>query len=300
MSYPDRKIQLRKHDGDWAAGFHAMASPCVALTSGVDKTQTRKIAKLITKEVWRIQDKYSRYDPQSTLSRINSRAGTPTRVDTETARLLDTAKQLYAASNRGFDITSGVLRKAWYFDGSDSLPEPAEVETLMHKVGWDKIQWQSPMLHLRENMEIDFGGIGKEYAADAALERVRAQHQSPMLINLGGDICVSGPRQNQQPWLIGVENPGHPGTGNKVIELSSGALATSGTSHCFVRKNGMTYGHILDPRTGWPVVDAPLSVTVAAPTCSEAGMWATLAMLQGALAETFLRQESGRQHWVKR
>ncbi len=119
-------------------------------------------------------------------------------------------------------------------------------------------------------------------------------------MNKGKPTDRSGPRGAQHPWMVGVEDPGHPGTGEKVIELSAGALATSGTSQRFVRKDGRIYGHILDPRTGWPVVNAPLSVTVAAPTCSEAGMWATLAMLQGAQAEVFLAKESGRQHSVKR
>ena len=300
MSRQDRSIDLHRHNDDWAATFDAMASPCVVLTSGADKAKTRKMAKLVAREVWRIQDKYSRYAPDSTLSRINCRAGTPTRIDKETARLLDTAEQLYVVSSGSFDITSGVLRKAWRFDDSSRPPQPKEVRNLMKKVGWGQVQWQHPILHLRKGMQIDFGGIGKEYAADSALKRACAQYQLPLLINLGGDISVSGPRQDQKPWLIGVEDPGHPGTGREVIELFSGALATSGTSHRYIRDNSKIYGHILDARTGWSVVDAPLSVTVAAPTCSEAGMWATLAMLQGRLAETFLKHESGRKHWVKR
>ena len=74
----------------------------------------------------------------------------------------------------------------------------------------------------------------------------------------------------------------------------------SGTSKRFVRKDGRIYGHILDPRIGWPVIDSPLSVTVATPTCSEAGKWATLAKLQGKYAEYFLENESDRKHWMQR
>jgi thiamine biosynthesis lipoprotein len=84
-----------------------------------------------------------------------------------------------------------------------------------------------------------------------------------------------------------------------VLQIHAGGLATSGDTHQFLLKNGRRYSHILDPRTGWPIEDAPRSVTVAAATCMEAGMMTTLAMLQGARAEEFLARE-GVRHWVQR
>ena len=82
-----------------------------------------------------------------------------------------------------------------------------------------------------------------------------------------------------------------------VAELESGALATSGDSHRFLLKDSVRYSHILDPRTGWPVANAPRSVTVAASSCVEAGLLATLAMLRGAQARAFL-QEEGARYWI--
>ena len=80
-------------------------------------------------------------------------------------------------------------------------------------------------------------------------------------------------------------------TAAMLLDLEHGALATSGDSHRFLLKAGVRYSHILDPRTGWPVADAPRSVTVAASSCTEAGLLATLAMLQGAGARAFLEDQ---------
>ena len=82
------------------------------------------------------------------------------------------------------------------------------------------------------------------------------------------------------------------------MQLAPGALATSGDTHRFVFRDGHRYSHILDPRTGWPVRDAPRSITVAADTCTQAGMLTTLAMLQGENAERMLRA-SGLQYWLQ-
>jgi thiamine biosynthesis lipoprotein len=84
-----------------------------------------------------------------------------------------------------------------------------------------------------------------------------------------------------------------------VLEIRAGALATSGDARRFLLKDGRRYGHILDPRNGWPVEDAPRSVTVAADTCTQAGMLSTLAMLQGKNAEAFLDAE-GAKYWCRR
>ena len=83
------------------------------------------------------------------------------------------------------------------------------------------------------------------------------------------------------------------------MNITRGALATSGDSRRYILRDGVRYGHILDPRSGWPVREAPRSVTVAAATCTEAGMLATLAMLEGPAAESFLA-EQGVRYWVAR
>ena len=292
-------LEITIADGLGAARFTAMASPCEVLVEDGDAARTRAIGQAVAAEVARIEAKYSRYRPASVLSRIN--AGTLTEVDDETADLLDFAARCHALSDGAFDATSGVLRRAWRFDGSDRVPEPAAVAALLPQVGWDKVRWARPRIALRPGMELDLGGIGKEYAADRAAGIARAlDATSGVLVNLGGDLVVAVPRRDGAPWRIGIERPDAAGgVAEHVVELSRGALCTSGDAKRFVQRDGVRYGHILDPRTGWPTPGAPRSVTVAAPSCTEAGLLATLSMLAGAGAESFL-SEQGVPHWIIR
>lgn len=192
-----------------------------------------------------------------------------------------------------------VLRRAWHFDGSDRVPSEAQVKGLLRYVGWDKVRWKRPHIVLPKGMEIDLGGIGKEYAVDRALLRLSERHRSSVLVNFGGDLRVSGPRQGCQPWVVGVEHSRGGKASPLIVEIYEGAMATSGDAHRFLVKDGQRYGHILDPRTGWPIEHAPRSVTIASTTCTEAGIFATLGLLHGAQAERFLEQQGGR-YWCIR
>ena len=141
-------------------------------------------------------------------------------------------------------------------------------------------------------MELDLGGIGKEYAVDRCARLLIEYTHVNALINFGGDIYVTGPRRDGRPWHVAIEQlRNDPQADTTVVQLLRGGIATSGDAHRFLLKDGIRYSHILDPRTGWPVRDAPRSVTVVANTCTEAGMLATFAMLQGNDAEAFLEQQ---------
>jgi thiamine biosynthesis lipoprotein len=111
-------------------------------------------------------------------------------------------------------------------------------------------------------------------------------------VNFGGDLCASGPRRTGGPWRVGVDDPERPGDAVLYrIDLPRGGLATSGNARRFVMYRGQRLGHILNPRTGWPVEGAPRSVTVVADTCVEAGSLSTLAYLQGPRAREFLEAQ---------
>jgi FAD:protein FMN transferase len=275
-----------------------MASPCEVHLGPVDERTAADLLALVAGEAWRIEAKFSRYRDDGVVAAINSAVGEPVCVDEETARLLDYAAELFELSGGKFDITSGALRRVWRFDGSDRVPAADEVRGVMRCVGWSRARWQRPVLTLEPGMEVDFGGIGKEYAVDRAAALVAAV--TPVcLINFGGDLRASGPDPAGRSWRVGIEAVGQLNAANRIVELSRGALATSGDTRRFLVKDGRRYGHILDPTTGWPVHDPPRSVTVAADTCTQAGMLATLAMLYGRDAEVFLTAQ-GVRHWCAR
>ena len=290
---------IRKTGEGLAWVFTAMASPCEAHVETDSEALAREIGAAVEAEARRIEAKFSRYRADSVVGRINASAGAPVRVDDETAALLDYAGACHVLSGGRFDVTSGVLRQVWRFDGSDRVPTAEAVEAVRSRVGWAKVAWTRPDIELPAGMEIDFGGLGKEYAVDAALAKAQQHTDRPVLVNFGGDLRVSGPRRSGERWRIALENPDQAGATDGLLTLASGALATSGDARRFLLKDGVRYSHILDPTTGWPVADPPRSVTVAAPTCLEAGLFSTLAMLHGAGAEAFLKQE-GVQAWTIR
>jgi FAD:protein FMN transferase len=283
-------------NGLLSIGFTAMASPCELLLHAASDAAARELGILVAQEAWRVEKKFSRYRDDSVTAWIHAHRNAEIRVDEETASLIDFASRCFDLSEGLFDITSGLLRHAWKFDGSDRIPEAAAVERLVHLVGFDKLRWQSPILFLPAGMELDFGGIGKEYAVDRAYDLLAARCSAAFLINFGGDLRANRPPPHG-PWQIGIERPDTDRTATMILNLEHGALATSGDSRRYLLKNGVRYGHILDPRTGWPVSNSPRSVTVAASSCTEAGLLSTLALLQGAGAREFL-DEQGVRYWI--
>jgi thiamine biosynthesis lipoprotein len=283
---------------DKSTQFTAMAGPCAVLADTTDDRLGAEVGEIVKTEALRIEEKFSRYRP-SVVTHINENAGNAVEVDDETADLIDYSMVCHALSEGRFDITSGALQRAWKFDGSGKVPTDAQVREALRYVGWKRVIWERPMLRLSAGMEIDFGGIGKEYAVDRALTLVEKHTAVPVLVNLGGDLRVSGPRRDGTPWRVAIEDVDRAGTAAGMLELPHGALATSGDTYRYVLDRGVRYVHVLDPQTGWPVPAAPRSVTVHANTCTEAGLLAKLALLRGAGAEEFLKLENVRAWCVR-
>ena len=299
VNVPDLPLVIEERAGDvLAVCFQAMASPCEILLNGCSRARALALGARAAQEAWRVERKFSRYRADSVLAWIHRNRGTELFVDDETASLLDFAAQCFEISGGLFDITSGVLRHVWKFDGSDRVPDREAVERLRGLIGFDKVSWQSPKLLLPTGMELDFGGLGKEYAVDRAYDSLSAACNVPFLINFGGDLRASRPPEHG-PWQVGIERAKADGAAAMLLSLEFGALATSGDSHRFLLKDGVRYSHVLNPYTGWPVSGAPRSVTVAASSCTEAGLLSTLALLQGDRADAFLRKE-GVRHWIVR
>ena len=271
-----------------------MASPCQLLIETQDETLARHLAQIAIDEVARIERKFSRYRNDNLCHAINNANGQRIPIDEECHRLLTFADTCFDLSEGMFDLSSGVLRRVWRFDCSDNIPTQEQIEQVLPLIGWNKITFDQDVIQLQAGMEIDFGGIGKEYAVSAV--SALCQQQAPetsVLINLGGDIQITRARKSEAPWYVGIENH------DKIIPIVRGALATSGDAKRYVQKGKVRYSHILNPKTGWPVSGAPSSVTTHASLCIQAGCLATIALLHGRHAEQFL-QEQDVDYWCTR
>ncbi len=292
-----KRTRLEPRDGFLLGSFKAMGTPCEVLFETSDGVLAQKLLDIATGEAWRVERKFSRYEEDNIVHRINFSDGEPVEVDPETARLLDYAGNCFHMSDGLFDITSGILRRAWAFDGTDRESPLVDVAALLPLVGWQKVIREQNTISLRPGMEIDLGGIGKEYAVDRTKILLAQESNIGMLVNFGGDIATVNRRSDHQPWRIGIEHVDQENTSILTVPLFEGAITTSGDSKKFVMIKGKRHGHILNPRTGWPAENAPRSVSVLASTCSEAGFLSTLGMLKGKEAGAFLQQANVR-HWI--
>jgi thiamine biosynthesis lipoprotein len=293
-----RSVKLSQQKDGYSVSFNAMASPCEVLIQTQDKRIVEQVARAVSHEVWRIEDKYSRYDNRSFCSAINNSEGKKIAIDEETYLLLNFAEQCYQLSDGLFDISSGVLRQVWSFAGQSGecqhFPSSTDVSKVLSNVGWQRVAYNQHSISLPQNMELDFGGIGKEYAVDRGILLAKAITDVPILVNLGGDLAVTGPRLNNQAWQVAIEHPDSDALGQQqdmIVALNQGALATSGDARRYIIKGGVRYGHVLNAKTGWPIIHAPRSITTVAPQCIQAGILATLALLQGDHAEQFLTDQ---------
>lgn len=286
-----------------AVRFVSMGSPCEVRLISKNKEQATKVLKLAVQEVNRLNDKYSRYKADSVISRINQSAGSDRllTLDEETSAILNYADVCFHESDGLFDITSGVLRKAWNFKtGNITTKAPSQtlLDELLDLVGWQKVYRQGQQFALpQKNMEIDFGGIVKEYAADAVASLCQQQGIYSGLVDLGGDIRIIGPYPDDDYWSIHIQNPQKTGASLRELQVKQGGIATSGVYERFIELDGKRYSHLLNPKTGWPVEDCPISLTVLAPQCIIAGSITTMAMLKGKECANWLQESIELPYW---
>lgn len=261
--------------------FKAMGSRC-ELALYLPDPHAEHLGSQAIALVRRLEAKYTRYKPTGVTAQINASAGqaAPIKVDDETAQLLNYAGVLHTQSDGLFDITSGILRRAWNFK-RQQLPSAAQISALLPFIGWQKVEWEAPYLRLPyAEMEVDFGGFVKEYIADLVADFCRDAGIDHGLINLGGDIHVLGPHPDGTPWKIGIQHPRQPNCAIATIDISQGALATSGDYERFMLIDGVRYSHLLNPFTGQSIQPLFASASVIAPRCLIAGSFSTIALLK--------------------
>lgn len=277
-------------------GFEALGCRNEIVVADLPEGAARAACAAAIAEVRRIEAKYSRYRADSWLGRVNATAGQAQQhdCDAETTWLLDFVALLHRESGGRFDPTAGVLTAAWDFRAG-IVPAAEQLDALRRQVGWARVERRDGRLRLPQaGMALDFGGFGKEYAADRAAQLLQQAGVARGYVNLGGDLMALGPQADGQPWQVGIADPRQPGALIATLPLYRGGLATSGDYERYFERDGRRYCHILDPLSGWPVAHWR-SVSVLAPLCLSAGACSTVAMLLQDQGLDFL-QRSGFTH----
>jgi thiamine biosynthesis lipoprotein len=295
----DWKIQTA--DDHIKGSFFCMASPCELLIDTTDPLVASHITEHAAAEAFRIEQKFSRYRNDNIVSAINQAQGKSVAIDDETFQLLTFANSCFEISDGMFDITSGVLRRAWTFDGSNNVPNEKTINQLLAFIGWDRVNFDRQQITMPAGFEIDLGGIGKEYAVDCVAKLCTTLAPAlSILVNFGGDIQVTQKKKEGKYWLVGIEMPAQDTSKTKnnnttyntvMVKIARGGLATSGDANRYLLHNGVRYSHVLNPQLGKPIMDGPRSVTIASDHCVQAGLMATLALLQGKQAKQFLIEQ---------
>ncbi|MEC7863052.1 MAG: FAD:protein FMN transferase [Verrucomicrobiota bacterium] len=264
--------------------FRALGTECNIKIRLSSERQSLKFAADALEWIKNFEEKYSRYLDNSLVSTINSAAGQSwIEVDEDAERLLNVADEVFRKSDGILDATMLPLARVWDWKKiHDQLPEEEEIQTALELTGWDKVQRMPGSVFLPEKgMGIDFGGFGKELAVDALIEISRRHHIEDILIDLGRDICASGGNGEHEFWHIGIEDGKNPGNCLASLAISDRAVSSSGTYARHFMHDEKRYGHIIDPRTGWPSSNGIHSVTVIAKSCLEAGIHSTVCYILG-------------------
>jgi len=246
------------------------------------RNAAEELVQLAINETLRIEKKYSAFNEESVTSEIRRSAGNYIiEIDSETGSLIDYAASCFYQSDKLFDITTGPLRRLWDFK-QKLIPAEDKIVAAKKLCGFDRIERPSRnKLYLESpGMELDFGGIGKEYAVDRAATLLSQNKVAHALINFGGDLRALGPHQDETPWSIGLAHPRKKNSIVRTVPLYSGALATSGDYERYFEIEGQRFCHIINPLTGHPVNNLQ-AVTVIADACLLAGTLSTIAMLIG-------------------
>jgi len=239
----------------------------------------QKATEIVFNEITRIENLLSKYKPDSEVSRLNKLGAL--KVSPETFFIINKSKEFYLLSDGAFDITIAPLMDLWGFTdrpqghglASDSqshrrfsVPSEGKIKEALKLVGTDKIILRDSdnMIQFKlPGMKIDLGAIAKGYALDCAVNKLRGEGVTSCLINTGGQIYCLGDKFGK-PWNIALQNPVKAGRFIDYLKLKDKAVATSGDYEQYFLKGSKRYGHIFNPKTGYPAESRVSSVTVIA------------------------------------
>ena len=272
--------------GDYTRfSFTAMGSPCEVIYAARSHAAAEAFRDTVVDWVSAFENQFSFYRKDSLVSRVNRDAGGEgVAIDETATELLSLCNWYYWLTEGVFDPTAGPLLRLWdYHDPEAAIPSEGQVAAARDLVGWSRVEYDEGRLRLPEpGMAIDFGGIGKEYAIDQVMAIASREGMRDVLVNFGHDVRMMGCAPQGGMWRVGLEDPRSPERCWSGVSIDNGAVCTSGDYRRYRTIEGKRYGHIVDCRTGYPVANGCLSVTVIATSSIDAGILSTTAFVMGA------------------
>ena len=276
-------MQVDIPDIQWIR-FSAMGSPCAIGYVAASHEESGSFESDAVRWIKSFETRYSRYSPTSLISRINERAGLEwVEIDPETEAVFALVDEAYRITEGIFDPTALPLLRVWdYREVHDAIPDKYDIDKARELMGWSRLERRNGGVRLPEKgMGIDVGGICKEYAVDRIVEMALRRNISRIIVDFGQDIRVHGDAPGRGSWRIGMENPFKPGTCWAALAIADGAVASSGSYYRNFTLGGKVFGHMVDPRTGYPAESCCRSVTTVALSCWFAGVLSTAAYILG-------------------
>ncbi len=267
-----------------ALTFYAMGTRCRVLLVEPTRQAANEYLNQVLTWVADFEAKYSRFLNDSLIGFINAAAGKVwVEVDEETDRLFNLCNDLFFVTHGAFDPTGLPLIRLWNWKVHAPVPPTVDaIQAARELTGWNKIQRRRGAIFLPQaGMCLDLGGIGKEYAVDMVVALAAQYGVEHVLVDFGQDIRVQGHPPGRPAWHVGLENPQTPGSCWGNVAVTGHAVASSGDYLRHFVHEGRRYGHIIDPRTGYPVNNGCLAVSVVAATCAIAGILSTTAFILG-------------------
>lgn len=272
-------------EGFWQVNFTSLGSACGLFYAADSQAVAAAYWRAAGDWLAGFEARWSRYLPDSRLSLINSRAGGEwTKTSQELEVLLDLCSHYHFTTRGIFDATSLPLSRLWdWRQPHPVLPDAVAVADVRQRVGWEKVERTQGRVRLGvPGMELDLGGVGKEFAVDCVAGLAAGFGITRIMVDLGGDIAVLGEPPEGGSWYIGLEDPQDATRSFCGIRLRGGsAVATSGDYRRRFESGGRIYGHIIDSRTGYPVSHGTRACSVIASRCTSAGLLSTTAMVLG-------------------
>jgi len=264
----------------------AMGCTATVRACGRDAGALPAVVGAALDEIDRVDRLMSHYRRDSPLSRLNREAAKgPVAVEPELLDFLALCLRWSRESDGAFDVTVGPLMKAWgFFRDEGHVPTEDELARALAVVGYRHVELDRAVGTVRfdrPGVELDLGGIGKGYAVDRVVSLLRQRGIASALVNLGGSSVYGlGAPPERQAWEIGIQDPTDPAKAAVTVSLRDRALSVSGGYARFFEKDGVTYAHIMDPRTGRPV-QGLLSVAVLTATATDGDALDNVFFVQG-------------------